>query len=131
MKDLRFWFKYNSMDCLQTVGGVLVILFIVAVLVVGVIAVIDDIPVLEDSKVVDMTFTAAHTDIEVYTTSNSKGGITTHTRPVNYPNKWKIMVLGVRDNGEKRSEWWEIGEGMFTQIGIGDIVQRDPGWSII
>ena len=104
---------------------------VIVVLVFGVIALISHMPVLENGTVVDMSFTAARTDIEFYTTSDSDGNVTTHSCPVHYPNKWSIQVVGARENGELHSEWWDVGEGMYAQIGIGDTLHRDAKLGVV
>jgi len=106
-------------------------LIIVAFFVLGIIAAIDNVPVLEDGTVADMSFEAARTEIQFHTTTDSNGNVSTHSNPVHYPNKWSIQVVGARENDEPRSEWWEIGEGMYGQIGIGDTVHRDANLGVV
>ena len=123
MKKNHLWDRL--LDNLPAIGGGFVILIVVAFFVLGIIAAIDNVPVLEDGTVADMSFEAARTEIQFHTTTDSNGNVSTHSNPVHYPNKWSIQVVGARENGEPRSEWWEIGEGMYGQIRIGDTVHRD------
>lgn len=123
MKKNYLW--YRLLEKLPVIGGGFVILIVVAFFVLGIIAAIDNVPVLEDGTVADMSFEAARTEIQFHTTTDSNGNVSTHSNPVHYPNKWNIQVVGTRENDEPRSEWWEIGEGMYGQISIGDTVHRD------
>lgn len=129
MKKSFFW--YRVMDNLPMLGAALVITAVIALFAAGIVAAINSIPVLAEGTVADMSFTEARTDIQFYTTSDSDGNVTTHSRPVHYPNKWSIQVVGARENGEPRSEWWEVGEGMYGQIGIGDTVRRDAKLGVV
>jgi len=122
---------YRMLDNLPTIGGAIVIIVAVALFMLGIIAVIASAPVLEDGTVADTSFKAARTEIQFYTTIDSNGNTITHSKPVHYPNKWSIQVVGVRENGEPRSEWWEVGEGMYAQIGIGDWVHRDAKLGVV
>ncbi len=122
---------YRLLDSLPVIGGAIVILAVLALFVAGIVVAIGGIPVLAEGTVADMSFTAARTDIEFYTTSDSDGNVTTHSRPVHYPNKWSIQVVGARENDEPRSEWWDVGEGMYSQIGIGDTVHRDAKLGVV
>lgn len=118
-------------DNLSVIGGALVIVAVLALIVLGIMTAIDKVPVLEYGRVVDMSFTEARTEIQLYTTTDSDGDVITYSQPVRYPNKWSIQVVGTRENGEARSEWWEIGEGMYSQIGIGDTVHRDAKLGVV
>ncbi len=129
MKKRYFWYRF--MENLPVIGGAIVIIAVITLFVVGIIAAIDNIPILAEGTVADMSFTAAKTEIEFYTTSDSDENVTTHSRPVHYPNKWSIQVVGTRENGDPRSEWWEVGEGMYSQIGIGDTVRRDAKLGVV
>ena len=122
---------YRLLDNLPVIGSAIVIIAVLALFVAGIVVAINGIPVLAVGTVADMSFTAARTDIEFYTTSDSDGNVTTHSRPVHYPNKWSVQVVGARENGEPRSEWWEVGEGMYGQIGIGDTVRRDAKLGVV
>ena len=122
---------YRLLDNLPVIGGTIVILVVLALFMIGIVAAVNGIPVLAEGTVTDMSFTAARTDIEFYTTSDSDGNDTTHSSPVHYPNKWSIQVMGARENGEPRSEWWEVGEGIYGQIGIGDKVRRDAKLGVV
>ena len=129
MKKNHLWDRL--LDNLPAIGGGFVILIVVAFFVLGIIAAIDNVPVLEDGIVADMSFEAARTEIQFHTTTDSNGNVFTHSNPVHYPNKWSIQVVGARENGEPRSEWWDVGEGMYGQIGIGDTVHRNTKLGIV
>lgn len=129
MYKRNLWYRF--MDNLPIVGGAIVIIAVLALFVAGIVVALNGIPVLAEGTVTDMSFTAARTNIEFYTTSDSDGNVTTHSCPVHYPNKWSIQVMGARENGEPRSEWWDVGEGMYGQIGIGDTVRRDAKLGVV
>ena len=129
MKKSYLWYRF--VDNLPVIGGSFVILLVLALLVAGIVVAVGGIPVLAEGTVADMSFTAARSGIEFYTTSDSDGNVTTHSRPVHYPNKWSIQVVGARENGEPRSEWWDVGEGMYSLIGIGDTVHRDAKLGVV
>ena len=122
---------YRLLDYLPVIGGAVVILALLALFVAGIVVAIGDIPVLAEGTVADRSFTEARTDIQLYTTTDSKGHVTMRSQPIHYPNKWSIQVVGTRENGEPRSEWWAVGEGMYSQIGIGDTVRRDVKLGIV
>ena len=129
MKKYSLWDRL--LENLPVIGGGFVILIVVAFFVLGIIAAIDNVPVLEDGTVADMSFKAARTEIQFVTTTDSNGKTTTRSQPVHYPNKWSIQVVGARENGEPRSEWWDVGEGMYGQIGIGDTVHRNTKLGVV
>lgn len=129
MKKNHLW--YRLLENLPAIGGGFVILFVVAFFVLGIIAAIDKAPVLEVGTVADMSFETARTEIQFHTTTDSNGNVSTHSNPVHYPNKWSIQVVGARENGEPRSEWWDVGEGMYGQIGIGDTVHRNTKLGVV
>ncbi|MEA4927557.1 MAG: hypothetical protein VB104_02645 [Candidatus Limiplasma sp.] len=129
MKKSYLW--YRLLDNLPVIGGAIVIIAVLALFVAGIVVAINGIPVLAEGTVADMSFTEARTDIQFYTTTDSKGHVTMRSQPVHYPNKWSIQVVGARENGEPRSEWWEVGEGMYGQIGIGDMVRRDAKLGVV
>ncbi len=129
MYKRNLWYRFT--DNLSVIGGAFIIIAVFALFMAGIVAAINSIPVLAEGTVADMSFTAARTDIQFYTTSDSDGNVTTHSRPVHYPNKWSIQVVGARENGEPRSEWWEVGEGMYGRIGIGDTVRRNVKQGVV
>ena len=129
MRKRSLW--QRLIETLPVFGSALVIVAAVALLVLGIVAAIHSIPILHEGTVADKTYTEARTVIRSYTTTDSKGHVTMRSQPVHYPNKWSIQVIGVRENGEPRSEWWEIGEGMYSQIGIGDTVHRDVKLGVV
>ena len=122
---------YRMVEYLPLVGSVIAILLVVALFLIGIITAINNTPVLAEGTVTDMSFDAAKTELTFYTTADGDGNVTTHSRPVHYPNKWSIQVVGARENGEPRSEWWDVGEGMYGQIGIGDTVHRDMKLNVV
>lgn len=83
------------------------------------------IPQLTAGVCIDKSYTAPRVAVMSYTV-----GQQVYTRTVNYPARWTVQVSGTTDGGKPRTEWWNVGGGMYAQIQIGDYLEQLPGGSV-
>lgn len=84
---------------------ILVIAIIIVAVVVTVIELIaGSIPVLTKGTVVDKKFVAAHTEIRTSTRTEKNGNEYVVTSIYHTPDKWSIMVEGVKSDGKDHAE---------------------------
>lgn len=114
--------RFDSTD----VAAALSLLFILAVVGCIVCIVVSTIPRLSAGVCVDKRYDPPYTSMQAYTTG-SGDNLRVNMHPVHHSASWSIQVSGTMEDGEPRAEWWSVGEGMYSDIQIGDYLERLPG----
>lgn len=110
--------------------GVVALLFILAVLGFIVWCYVASVPQLTEGVCIDKTHDPGYTGTQGYTTGSGDSRRVV-MYPEHMPARWAIQVSGTTEAGKARTEWWPVGEGMYSQIQIGDTLKRLPGGGVI
>lgn len=111
------------------VAGVLGLAIILAALGLIVWAAVAGIPQLNAGICIDKTYDPPYSVTRMYTTG-SGDSLRVRMQPEYHPASWSIQVSGTTKDGETRTEWWGVGEGMYSEIQIGDYLERYPGGGV-
>ena len=114
--------RYDSID----VAGVLALAIILGVLGFIIWAAVASAPQLTAGVCTDKTYDPPYTVMRSYTTG-SGDSLRVRMRPEYHPASWSIQVSGTTEDGKPRTEWWAVGEGMYSEIQIGDYLERLSG----
>ena len=121
----EFWeYLLENASWIVTVG----VFLTVAALIAAFIA--DSAPRLTVGIVIDKDYQPAYTGTSTSVT-NGENGTTVRSHPVHHDARCRVQVSGVDAEGEAVAEWWSVGEGLYSLIQIGDMVQRDPSTGAI
>lgn len=113
LQRVRDWLE-EHLDIVVLVG----IWVVIGLIIFGILYV--SAPRLDEGIVVDKDYSPAR--LQPYSsTVNGK----TSWRTTYFPERHTIKVQGVTEEGEARAEWWDLGEGMYAMVDIGDYVRRD------
>ena len=110
-------------DWRDIVFPLIAICLIVGIGVLAFVAIDACNPKLTEGTVVDKEYIAAHTTMQttyVFTGKVMVPRVITRR----HPDVWRIQVVGVLDNGEERTEWWDVGEALYNSVKIGDRVMK-------
>lgn len=109
------WIKDHSLG----IGWSIIMLVLTGLVVAAIFA---SLPQLDEGIVVDKDYEPPRTRLR-YTTINGR------TTPHVYHDgaDWRIKVQGVNEDGEHRTEWWDVGAGLYELIEIGDYVYKEGG----
>lgn len=119
--DWREFWEYlrENAGWIATAGAFLLIGALTVAFIVG------STPRLTVGVVIDKDYQPAYTGTSTSVT-NGENGTTVRSHPVHHDARCRIRVSGVDAEGEAVAEWWNVGEGLYALIQIGDVVQRDP-----
>lgn len=107
------------------IAGIAVIVAVIIVIIVGIVlAVIASMPSLTEGVVIDKDYEPPYTSTETRITDDGSNRLSTRT--MHHGAQYSIRVSGKTADGEVRSEWWYVGEGVYAMVNIGDRVIRDP-----
>ena len=113
----------DNLDWILPVIACIVVLIFIGLLIAGMIM---EIPQLSEGVVLDKRYDPPHTSYRMGTWSDGE----IYANTFHYRARWEILVNGVKDDGEERAEWWDIGEALYERIDIGDRVRRTSGGAV-
>lgn len=103
----------------DNIAGIIIVLVVLCFVAFFAFAIVETMPQLTEGVVVGKDHTPASSGVSMIYTGKVMVPVSQYRTA-----KWSIQVRGVTEDGEERTEWWDVTEAEWMQLEIGDGVMR-------